>query len=105
MDNAFYAGRMVPINYTANEDEIIAITNLQAHGRIILTSLYVPNNKFGLTQSNYQTRCMDKSKLLFNFHSPSGKYVYNSEHPLTLSGVLNYHRYPSELPETLLCPS
>ena len=77
----------------------MAATNLQAHGRTIQLGRNVADNKFGLTDGNYQTRHMDKTKLLFNIDiTPSAKYIYDSDHPLHTSGVLDVKSHPPPKP-------
>lgn len=99
LDDAFRVGIYVTLEYTASEGEIMAATNLQAHGRTIQLGRNVPNNKFGLTDGNYQTRHMDKTKLLFNIDiTPSARYIYDSDHPLHTSGVLDVKSHPPPKP-------
>ena len=56
-------------------------------------------NKFGLTEGNYQTKKMDKTKLLFDIQiSPSDTYVYDDTHPLIRSNMLSVQHNPPPKP-------
>jgi hypothetical protein len=78
LDVAFRKGESVPLDYAAGEGTIMAITNLQAAKRVVVRRENVPANKFGLTDGNYQTKQMDKSRLLFDmFAEPSEEYVFD----------------------------
>ncbi len=99
LDYAFRNGRTLTLEYTASEGEIKAVTNLAAHGRVVLTGEGVPNDEFGLTGGHYQTRIMDKRKLDFKIvirSSPS--YIYDTDHPMTVSGALNPTKNPPPRP-------
>jgi len=95
LDAAFRAGRTVMLEYTASEGEILAATNLQAGRRTEQRGVDVPNNRFGLTEGNYQTKQMDKGKLLFGIEiAPSESYVYDEAHPLRVAGLLDASANP-----------
>lgn len=99
LDDAFRMGKTVMLEYTASEGEILAATNLQATRRTVHTPRRVPMNKFGLTEGNYQTKQMNKTKLLFDIEiSPSDTYVYDDEHPLHKSGLLDAEKNPPPKP-------
>jgi len=50
---------------SANDGIVLAVLNMQAHGRIEVRPKNPPMNKFGLTDGGYETRKMDKSRLNF----------------------------------------
>ncbi|OBT76936.1 hypothetical protein VF21_04181 [Pseudogymnoascus sp. 05NY08] len=99
LDEAFKKDEIVMLEYTASEGEILATTNLQCAQRIIQTGHRIPMNKFGLTEGNYQTKKMDKTKLLFDIQiSPSDTYVYDDAHPLIRSSMLSVQHNPPPKP-------
>lgn len=55
----------VEFSPSANDGIVLAVLNLQAHGRIEVRPKNPPMNKFGLTDGGYETRKMDKSRLNF----------------------------------------
>jgi B-block binding subunit of TFIIIC len=79
LDAKFCAGETVVMDWAANDGETLAITNLQAHGRILTVGKGIPNNKFGLNDGGYQTKQMDKRRLLFQIEIvPTATYIYDS---------------------------
>ncbi|KFZ20671.1 hypothetical protein V502_03084 [Pseudogymnoascus sp. VKM F-4520 (FW-2644)] len=99
LDEAFKKDEIVMLEYTATEGEILATTNLQSAQRIVQTGHRIPMNKFGLTEGNYQTKKMDKTKLLFDIQiSPSDNYVYDDAHPLIRSNMLSIEHNPPPKP-------
>ncbi|ELR09727.1 hypothetical protein GMDG_04213 [Pseudogymnoascus destructans 20631-21] len=99
LDEAFKKDEIVMLEYTASEGEILATTNLQCAQRIVQTGHRIPMNKFGLTEGNYQTKKMDKTKLLFDIQiSPSDTYVYDDAHPLIRSSMLSIEHNPPPKP-------
>ncbi|KFY28987.1 hypothetical protein V491_00229 [Pseudogymnoascus sp. VKM F-3775] len=99
LDEAFKKDEIVMLEYTATEGEILATTNLQCAQRIVQTGHRIPMNKFGLTEGNYQTKKMDKTKLLFDIQiSPSDTYLYDDAHPLIRSNMLSIEHNPPPKP-------
>lgn len=99
LDEAFKKDEIVMLEYTASEGEILATTNLQSAQRIVQTGHRIPMNKFGLTEGNYQTKKMDKTKLLFDIQiSPSDTYVFDDAHPLIRSNMLSKEHNPPPKP-------
>jgi hypothetical protein len=83
LDAKFRAGATVTVEWAAKDGEILAITNLQAHGRIRLEPKGVPMNKFGLTGGGYQTKKMDKAVLHFDLQIlPTSSYIYDADIPI-----------------------
>jgi transcription factor C subunit 3 len=99
LDNHFRGGRGLPLNPMADEGTIMAITNLQAYGRIRMNQSRVPKNKFGLMEGNYKTREMDKAKLRFNIELvPTDSYIYDSENPV-LARLQDLANSPPQSPD------
>ncbi|OBT62055.1 hypothetical protein VE03_09226 [Pseudogymnoascus sp. 23342-1-I1] len=99
LDESFKKEEVVMLEYTATEGEILATTNLQCAQRIVQTGHRIPMNRFGLTEGNYQTKKMDKTKLLFDIQiSPSDTYVYDDAHPLIRSNMLSIEHNPPPKP-------
>ena len=83
LDAKFRAGEVIMVEWTAKDGEILAITNLQAHGRIKLEPRGVPMNRFGLTGGGYQTKRMDKAKLRFELRIlPTPTYIFDTDLPI-----------------------
>lgn len=68
------------VKYNAEDGDILAIINLAAQGRVVLTPSNPPSNKYGLTDGGYLTRLMDKEKLRFaiHVHPIPDAYVYGN---------------------------
>jgi len=81
LDEQFSSGiKCVRHNYFANEGAIMATTTLQAQGRVRLELIDVPINKWGLTDGGYETRTIDREKLIFNMDIyPTNSYIYDSD--------------------------
>ncbi len=83
LDAKFRAGEIPVVEWAAKDGEILAITNLQAHGRIKLEPKGVPMNRFGLTGGGYQTKRMDKANLRFDLQIlPTPSYIYDADLPI-----------------------
>lgn len=83
LDAKLRAGEVVMVEWAANDGDVLAITNLQAHGRIKLEPKGVPMNRFGLTGGGYQTKKMDKAQLLFSMQIiPTDKYIFDDDLPI-----------------------
>jgi hypothetical protein len=68
------------IPWGVNQGSVMAITNMQAQGRIRVEKSQVPANKFGLTEGGYETRAIDKSKYRFQMDiQPTKDYVFNED--------------------------
>jgi hypothetical protein len=94
LDAKFRAGEIVMVEWTAKDGEILAITNLQAHGRVKLEPKGVPMNRFGLTGGGYQTKRMDKANLRFELQIlPTASYIFDADLPI-LSALASKHSPP-----------
>ena len=94
LDDKFHAGEVVMVEWTAKDGEILAITNLQAHGRIKVEPKGVPMNRFGLTGGGYQTKRMDKANLRFELQIlPTPSYIFDADLPI-LSALTSDHSPP-----------
>ncbi|KAM3088337.1 hypothetical protein ACMFMG_002390 [Clarireedia jacksonii] len=68
------------IPWGVDQGSVMAITNLQAQGRIHVHKSNVPANKFGLTEGGYETRAIDKAKYRFQMDvQPTKDYVFNED--------------------------
>lgn len=66
----------VDFSPSSNDGVVLAVVNMQAHGRIEVRPKNPPMNKFGLTDGGYETRKMDKSRLNFTCEiRPKGTYI------------------------------
>ena len=91
LDARFRAGEVVMVDWAAKDGEILAITNLQAHGRIKLEPKGVPMNRFGLTGGGYQTKRMDKANLRFELQIlPTPSYIFDADLPILSALALEY---------------
>ncbi len=69
----------VDFSTTAEDGIILAVMNMQAHGRIEIRPKNPPMNKFGLTDGGYQTRKMDKRRLNFTCEiRPTDTYLLDN---------------------------
>jgi hypothetical protein len=94
LDTKFHAGEVVTVEWTAKDGEILAITNLQAYGRIKVEPKGVPMNRFGLTGGGYQTKRMDKANLRFELQIlPTPSYIFDADLPI-LSALTSDHSPP-----------
>lgn len=68
------------INYHAEDGDILTLINLVAAGKITLKPRDPPSDKFGLTESGYVTRQMDKDKVRFTMEIQPvpESYVYGN---------------------------
>jgi hypothetical protein len=99
LDEQFSSGvACVRHNYFANEGAIMVTTTLQAQGRVRLELIDVPINKWGLTDGGYETRTIDREKLIFNMDIyPTDSYVYDSDNKALKAF---FAREPPQGPET-----
>ena len=79
LDHDFEGKGFSNYSYTAEDGDMIAIVNLQAHKRIKVVPINVPMNEWGQTDGGYETRRMDKRRLNFSLElRPSPTYVYGN---------------------------
>ena len=81
LDEEFRSGKhCVRSDYMANEGTLMALTSLQAKGRINLKGVGVPNNKFGLTDGAYETRKIPPERFRFEMDIyPTDSYIFNTD--------------------------
>lgn len=79
LDEAFRRGEIVDIPYWTNDGMIMAILNLQAHGRVRIDAVDAPSNvPYGFKPGFYESRKFPKSHYHFAVRvSPTERYVYN----------------------------
>ena len=60
----------------ADDGVVLAVLNMQAHGRVQIKPKNPPMNKYGLTNGGYETRKMDKERLKFTCEiKPKDDYI------------------------------
>lgn len=80
MDGIFRTGGVFEIPYTLNDGSMMALTNLNAAGKIKLVPLDVPNIPFGFEPGNYESRKYPKSYYHFRLQAkPTNLYQYNED--------------------------
>jgi transcription factor C subunit 3 len=80
MDGIFRTGGIFEIPYTLNDGSMMALTNLNAAGRIKLVPLDIPNIPFGFEPGNYESRKYPKSYYHFRLRAkPTNLYQYNED--------------------------
>lgn len=78
MDDMFRKKEPFEISYTLNDGSMMALTNLNATGRIKLVPLDIPNIPFGFEPGNYESRKYPKSYYHFRLQAiPTDLYQYN----------------------------
>ncbi|KAL6700223.1 hypothetical protein J3F84DRAFT_363109 [Trichoderma pleuroticola] len=78
MDSIFRSGEAFEIPYTLNDGSMMALTNLNAAGRITLAPLNIPNIPFGFEPGNYESRKYPKSYYHFRLQAvPTDLYQYS----------------------------
>ncbi|KAI1135175.1 hypothetical protein F5Y05DRAFT_395818 [Hypoxylon sp. FL0543] len=83
LDQTFRRGKDFVLPYVTNDGTIIAIINLQAHGRIRVEAVEIPNIPFGFEPGNYDGRTFPKSYYHFDLRlSPTETYVFDRDLPL-----------------------
>ncbi|KAH6606311.1 tfiiic transcription initiation factor complex subunits tfc3 [Trichoderma cornu-damae] len=78
MDDRFSNGENFEIPYTLNDGSMMALTNLNATGRIELVPLGIPNIPFGFEPGNYESRKYPKSYYHFRLQAiPTDSYQHS----------------------------
>ncbi|KAK0616021.1 hypothetical protein B0T17DRAFT_657059 [Bombardia bombarda] len=78
LDEAFRAGQKKRVTYITNDGMIMALLNLQAHGRVRVETTGQPNVPMGHEPGNYETRKYTKKYLHFRLDIvPTELYVYD----------------------------
>lgn len=80
MDASFRQLEKMRIPYTISDGAMMALTNLNASGRIKLVATNLPNIPFGFEPGNYESRKYPKSYYHFGLEAvPSENYLYNHQ--------------------------
>jgi hypothetical protein len=90
LDEEFKSGKTcVRVSYFAEDGDIMAISSLQANGRIKLVPIDVPSNKFGLTNpGSYETRKIPPERMRFEMDIyPTEYYLYDEDNILLQRGL------------------
>ncbi|KAI0380824.1 hypothetical protein F5Y04DRAFT_92564 [Hypomontagnella monticulosa] len=83
LDECFHKGEAFFLPYVANDGTIMAIINLQAHGRIRVDAIDTPNIPFGFEPGNYDGRTFPKSYYHFKVKlSPTESYMFDKDLPV-----------------------
>ncbi|KAI2465668.1 hypothetical protein F4781DRAFT_408536 [Annulohypoxylon bovei var. microspora] len=83
LDQTFRKGEEYVVPYLANDGTIMAIINLQAHGRIRVEGIGVPDIPFGFEPGNYDGRTFPKSYYHFNVKLlPTETYMFDEDLPV-----------------------
>jgi transcription factor C subunit 3 len=79
LDPQFQKGDSLEVSYSADDGDILALINLASAGRLTFKPRDPPKDKFGLVDSGYLTRQMDKTKVRFAIDIyPTSSYVYGN---------------------------
>ncbi|KAI0891571.1 hypothetical protein F4806DRAFT_482405 [Annulohypoxylon nitens] len=83
LDQTFRDGGEFVVRYAANDGTIMAIINLQAHGRIRIESDKTPHIPLGFEPGNYDGRTFPKSYYHFEVKLfPTETYVFDEDLPV-----------------------
>ncbi|KAI0169593.1 hypothetical protein GGR52DRAFT_573655 [Hypoxylon sp. FL1284] len=88
LDEIFDKGEDFFLPYAAPDGTIIAVLNLQAHGRIHLEPVGIPDIPFGFEPGNYDGRTYPKSYYHFKVKiSPTENYTFDRDLPVLQQAV------------------
>lgn len=80
LDATFRLGKKLTVPYTLNDGAMMALTNLNAAGRIRLMPTNLPNIPLGFEPGNYESRKYPKSYYHFGIEAmPTDVYLYNEQ--------------------------
>ncbi|GKT50263.1 uncharacterized protein ColSpa_10444 [Colletotrichum spaethianum] len=80
LDGSFRRGEKIRIPYVLNDGEVMAMMNLQASGRVIVTTVDVPSIPLGFDPGNYESRKYPKSYYNFGLEiAPTETYIYDED--------------------------
>ncbi|KAK2029437.1 hypothetical protein LX32DRAFT_617227 [Colletotrichum zoysiae] len=80
LDGSFRRGEKIRIPYVLKDGEVMAMMNLQANGRVIITTVDVPSIPLGFDPGNYESRKYPKSYYNFGLEiSPTNTYIYDED--------------------------
>ncbi|KAK3325713.1 hypothetical protein B0H66DRAFT_470123 [Apodospora peruviana] len=84
LDRAFRAGEKKRVTYITNDGMIMALLNMQAHGRIRVETTGQPNVPMGHEPGNYETRKYTKKYLHFRLDiAPTVRYLHDDSSEIT----------------------
>ncbi|KAF6815846.1 TFIIIC transcription initiation factor complex subunits Tfc3 [Colletotrichum sojae] len=80
LDGSFRKGEKVRIPYVLKDGEVMAMINLQASGRVSVTTVDVPSIPLGFDPGNYESRKYPKSYYNFGLEiAPTEAYIYDED--------------------------
>lgn len=80
LDEVFRHSNEFLMPYASDDGSIMAVLNLQAHGRIRMETLDMPNIPFGFEPGNYEGRTFPKSYYHFKVRLvPTEMYLFNED--------------------------
>ncbi|KZL82735.1 tfiiic transcription initiation factor complex subunits tfc3 [Colletotrichum incanum] len=80
LDGSFRRGEKIRIPYVLKDGEVMAMMNLQAGGRVIVTTVDVPSIPLGFDPGNYESRKYPKSYYNFGLEiAPTESYIYDED--------------------------
>ena len=80
LDQAFREGKRKRVSYVTTDGMIMALLNMQAHGRVRIEPTGQPNVPMGHEPGNYETRKYPKKYIHFKVEVvPTERYVYNDD--------------------------
>ncbi|OHE91906.1 hypothetical protein CORC01_12815 [Colletotrichum orchidophilum] len=80
LDVSFRRGEKIRIPYVLRDGEVMAMMNLQASGRVAVTTVDVPSIPLGFDPGNYESRKYPKSYYNFGLEiEATTMYVYNED--------------------------
>ena len=98
LDEAFRRCNEYIIPYASDDGLIMAVLNLQAHGRIRVEAVDMPNIPFGFEPGNYEGRTFPKSYYHFKARlSPTDTYLFNED--MALLSQAQHTEAPTQGPD------
>ncbi|KAJ2986892.1 hypothetical protein NUW58_g4815 [Xylaria curta] len=80
LDEAFRHDEEYMMPYASDDGSVMAVLNLQAHGRIRMDTVDMPNIPFGFEPGNYEGRTFPKSYYHFKVRLvPTDTYLFNED--------------------------
>jgi hypothetical protein len=96
LDGDFSSKGSSEYSYYAKDADTLALINLLSTDRVRIDPRNPPSNKWGLTEGDYKTRTIDKSRLNFKIDiAPSSTYIYGNPFRVSKEGATQAgHPYP-----------
>ncbi|WYZ39010.1 hypothetical protein EsH8_III_000924 [Colletotrichum jinshuiense] len=80
LDGSFRRGEKIRIPYVLKDGEVMAMLNLQASGKVVVTTVDVPSIPLGFDPGNYESRKYPKSYYNFGLEiAPTSAYIYDED--------------------------